>query len=255
MCQQTAVIVASLRKDDKLLHNYDLIIREWLDIGIIEHVDLSVPKEVNQIHYLPHHGVIRQDKDTTKLRIVYDASARASPSQPSLNDCLYSGPSLNEQVMDVLMCFHCRHVALVYDVENTFLMVSVEEKNRDCLSFLWIDDVNSHQPSSEVLRFTCVMFSVTASPFLLGGTIYHHLLKYDNEDPEFVHLILESLYIDDVDAGGHDVNEAFDLYVKSKLRLQEGGFRLHKWGSNSKELMRMIEENEKCNVKCGFICD
>ena len=38
-----------LRKDDKLLYNYDQIIKEQLDMGIIKHVDLSVPKEVNQI--------------------------------------------------------------------------------------------------------------------------------------------------------------------------------------------------------------
>ena len=105
--------------------------------------------------------------------------------------------------------------------------------------------MNSDQPSLEVLRFTRVVFGVTASPFLLGGTIHHHLKKYDKVDPEFVRLMLDSLYVDDVDAGGHDVNEAFDLYVKSKLRFQEGGFRLHKWGSNSEEFMRMIEENEK----------
>ena len=112
-----------------------------------------------------------------------------------------------------------------------------------------VDDVNSDQPSLEVLRFTSVVFGVTASPFLLGGTIRHHLKKYDNVDPEFVRLMLEPLYVDYADAGGHDVNEAFDLYVKSKLRFQEGGFRLRKWGSISEELMRMIKENEKCDVK------
>ena len=67
--------------------------------------------------------------------------------------------------------------------------------------------MKSDQPSLEVLRFTRVMFGVTASPFLLGGTIHHHLLKYDKEDPEFVHLMLESLYVDDMDTRGHYVNE------------------------------------------------
>ena len=242
-----------LRKNDKLLDNYDQIIREQLDMGIIELVDLSVPKKVNQIYYLLHHDVIRQDKDTMKLQIVYDASARASPCQPSLNDCLYSGPSLNELIIYVLMCFCYHRVALVSDVEKAFLMVSVEEKDRDCLRFLWIDDLNSDPPSSEVLTFTGVVVGVTTSPFLLGGTIRRHLLKYDNEDPEFVRLMLESLYVDDVDAGGHDVNVAFDLYLKSKLRFQEGGFRLRKWGSNLEELMRMIEENKKCDVKSNVV--
>ena len=147
------------------------------------------------------------------------------------------------------MRFCCHHIALVSAVEKAFLMVSVDEKDRDCLRFLWIDGVNSDQPSLKVLRFTLVVFGVTASPFLLGGTIRHPLLKYHNEDLEFVHLMLESLYVDDVDARGHDVKETLDLYVKPKLRFQEGGFRLCKWGSNSEELMRMIEENEKCYVK------
>ena len=67
--------------------------------------------------------------------IIYDASTSASQCQPSLNDCLYSGPSLNEQAMDVLMHFHCHRAALVSDVEKAFLMVSVEEKDRNCLRF------------------------------------------------------------------------------------------------------------------------
>ena len=44
----------------------------------------------SRIHYLPYHAVVRQDKSTTKLRIVYDASAKADG--PSLNECLYTGP-------------------------------------------------------------------------------------------------------------------------------------------------------------------
>ena len=54
-------------------------------------------------------------------------------------------------------------------------------------------------------------------------------------------------------AGGHDVSEAFDLYAKSKLRFQERELRLRKWGSKSEELMRVIEENEKCGGKSNVV--
>ena len=55
-----------------MLLEYDKIIREQLKQGIVEYVDdLEKPQLFNgKYHYLPHHGVIRQDSDTTKLRIV-----------------------------------------------------------------------------------------------------------------------------------------------------------------------------------------
>ena len=114
------------------------------------------------------------------------------------------------------MRFGCHRVALVSDAEKAFLMVSVKESDWDCLRFLWLDDVMSDQPSLEVLM--CVVFGVTACSFLLGGTRHHHLLKYDKEGPKFVRMMLEPLHIDDMNAGGHYENEAFDLYVKSNMR-------------------------------------
>ena len=61
-----------------MLLEYDNIIREQLRQGIVEYVDdQEKPKPFNSnYHYLPHHGVIHQDSKTTKLRIVYDGSAK-----------------------------------------------------------------------------------------------------------------------------------------------------------------------------------
>ena len=83
----------------------------------------------DRVHYLPHHGVVRQDKATSKLRIVYDASARSTG--PSLNNCLYTGPKFGQSIFDILLRFRHQKVALVGDIEKAFLMVSVREKDRD----------------------------------------------------------------------------------------------------------------------------
>lgn len=56
----------------------------------------------SRTHYLPHHTVVHHDKLTTKLHIVYDASAGSNDS-PSLNDCLQKGPKFNQLVLDLLM--------------------------------------------------------------------------------------------------------------------------------------------------------
>lgn len=60
---------------------------------------------VGKAHYLPHHVVIRVDKETSKLRVVYDASARAKRNTPSLNYCLYAVPLLSPFIYDILLRF------------------------------------------------------------------------------------------------------------------------------------------------------
>ena len=133
-------LLKRLREDPKTLKEYDNIIHEQLDRGIIERVDPTSTGEGSRIHYLPHHAIIRRDKKTTKMWIVYDASAKSDG--PSLNDCLYSGPSLAENIVDILLRFRCHPTALVGDIEKAFLMINVAAVDRDVLRFLWVDDVN-----------------------------------------------------------------------------------------------------------------
>ena len=131
-------------------------------------------------HYLPHHPIIRKDKQTTKLRVVYDASAKMN-GNPSLNDCLYSGPSLLPSIADVLMRFRFHTVALVADIKKAFLMVSISPGDRDTLRFIWLHDIHKDNPKEVVYQFCRVVFGVTSTPFLLNATIKQHLQKYTNE--------------------------------------------------------------------------
>ena len=147
----------------------------------------------NPVHYLPHHAVLREDKATTKLRIVYDTSSKTCG--PSLNDCLYTGPKFGQRIMDILLRFRTHRVAVAADIEKYFLMISVREEDRDVLRFLWVKDLKSDVPDVTVLRFTRVVFGVSASPFLLNATIKHHVEQYSAEYPELVSLLMRSIYV------------------------------------------------------------
>jgi hypothetical protein len=48
--------------------------------------------------YLPHHPVYQTDKNTTKIRPVFDGAAQ-SKFGPSLNDVLETGPNLNPDLL------------------------------------------------------------------------------------------------------------------------------------------------------------
>ena len=193
----------------------------------------------NITHYLPHHPVVREDKSTTKLRIVYDASAKTCG--PSLNECLYAGPKFGQSIIDILLRFRTHRTALAADIEKAFLMISIAPHDRDVLRFLWVDDISKKSPKIMTLRFTRVVFGVSSSPFLLNATIKHHMQKYREIYPEFVKTFARSIYVDDVTYGASDDDAAFELYVKSKKVLAEGGFNLRKFVSNSQSLQRRIE--------------
>ena len=76
-----------LGKEPDLLKEYDVIIKEQVELGIVE--PLAELEKTNKAHYLPHQAVIRKDAVTTKVRIVYDASSKESKIGTSLNDCLH----------------------------------------------------------------------------------------------------------------------------------------------------------------------
>ena len=71
------------------------VIKEQLHSGVIQVVDeeSAHTQQTGTVRYIPHKEVVREDKNTTKLRVVYDASSK-QPQQPSLNECLEPGPSL-----------------------------------------------------------------------------------------------------------------------------------------------------------------
>ena len=211
------------------MNNYDATIKSQMQQGIVEMV--GPPDEEPQcVHYLPHHAVVRRDKETTKVRVVYDGSARSNG--PSLNDCLHVGPKLNQKILDILLRFRVHRIAIVADIEKAF----VARKDQYVLRFLWFNDACADQQDLIELRFTRVVFGVSSSPFLLNATLQHHIKKYETTHSSVVEKLHRSLYVDDLASGAEDEEQAYQLYVTSKLILQEAGFNLRKFYSNSATL-------------------
>ena len=127
-------LLSRLRKEPDVLKEYDSVIRDQIDRGIVEVVDREARPESNRIHYIPHHAVIRRDKSTTRLRVVYDASAKSDGA--SLNECLHAGPPLAQNIFDIMLRFRGHRIALVGDIEKAFLMVHIAEEDKDVLRFL-----------------------------------------------------------------------------------------------------------------------
>ena len=130
-------LLRQLHQQPDVQREYHAIMQEQLRQGIIEKVQAG--ETTDTVHYLSHHAVICRDKQTTKLRIVYNASARDKGLL--LNDCLFSGPKFDLSILNILLRFRTYSIALVAAVEKVFLMVSVHAEDHDALRFLWVDDI------------------------------------------------------------------------------------------------------------------
>ena len=236
-------LVHRLQQNKEIAEQCDEIIKDQLERGTVERVEESAEVELGKVSYRPHREVLRPDKETTKLRIVFDASAKNNG--PSLNDCLDSGPSLLPLLYDILLRFRAKNVVLIGDIVKAFLNISGATDHRDTMRFLWVDDVQSKDPKLVVYRIARVCFGAVCSPFCLNAVVQHHILKFEN-DKEFVDNVKNSLYCDDFVWGTKSEESAIALYKKLKDRFMQGGFNMRRWHSNSDEVLAKIEhlENE-----------
>ena len=206
-----------LKKELEKLQAYHEIITDQLNEGIVEKVMAASSSE--RVHYLPHHPIIRENAETKKMSIVFDASARMRKGALSLNDCLHIGPSLAPLLYDVLLRLREHQVILIGDIRKVILHIEVHEGDRDSLRFLWVKDPFAADVQEEILRFSRVIFGAGPSPFLLGGTLAHHLEKYEKSEPEIVKAIKNGLYVDDLASGGKTAEFVWKLYLRVKTIL------------------------------------
>ena len=111
--------------------------------GVIEEVPEDEEVDVGDVTYLPHRAVIREDKQSTKVRIVFDASAKGS-NGVSLNDCLYKGTALIPLLYDLFLKFRENPIAITADIEKAYLQISVAPEHRNFLRFLWFEFGNNN---------------------------------------------------------------------------------------------------------------
>ena len=95
-------------------------VNEYGEMGHAKRVpDDELQKPRKNCYYLPMHGVTKESSTTTKLRVVFDASAKTT-SGFSLNDTLLTGPSLYPSLSSILNRFRCHSIGMSADISKMF---------------------------------------------------------------------------------------------------------------------------------------
>ena len=126
--------------------------------------------------YMPHEPIVKLSTVTTKVLMVFGASAKPQPLTTSINACMFTDPPLQPLLWNIMVRVRMSTSLLLGDIEKAFLPTGVKEEDRDAFRFLFnIKGTEKH------LRFTLVPFGVEASPFLLGATLQHHFEQKESE--------------------------------------------------------------------------
>lgn len=242
-------LLTKFKSNEELLHEYDTIIKEQLDHGVIE---LAPDSSIDgKTYYLPHRPVLRCDRVTTKVRMVFDASS--TTYGPSLNECLHPGPSLTSSLYGTLLRFRAKKVGIIADLEKAFLQICLHNQDRDLVRFLWlknVTDINYDDIECNELvtyRFCRVLFGATPSPFLLNATLQHHINKHDNET--FRTMLLDSLHVDDLSTSLDNKEEAFEFYKNCKSHFANASLNMRKFQSNISELENEVKNAFEGNME------
>ena len=221
-------LVRNLQQEPQNFKAYDDIIKAQIENTIVERA--PVASDANKEFYLPHKPVFREGAETTKLRVVYDASAKSSRESPSLNECLEKRLPLQNLLWNILIRNRFKPYPITADIQKAFLQIRIRDSDRDALRFHWIKNQDINQ--IDILRFPRLAFGLTQSPFILEETLGKHTSKYREVHKKIVEEIAANMYAGDLISGGYKKEEVIELKEIATKKFREGWFTLHKWHTN-----------------------
>lgn len=179
--------------------------------------------------YLPHHPVFKESSTTTKIRPVFDGSAKTT-SNFSLNEALMVGPVLQDPLFDLVLRFRKKQVALVADIEKMYLQVKVHPDDTPLQRILWRPSPSEPIRTYEMLRVT---FGLAPSSYLATRCMQQLAQDEGEVYSRAKEALLRDFYVDDFIGGADSEEEALLLRQELEQLLPKGGFRLRKWVSNA----------------------
>ncbi|RTG81061.1 uncharacterized protein DC041_0013031, partial [Schistosoma bovis] len=180
-----------LLKDEQLRKQYTIILATHESKGYLARVTQAIEEER---YFIPHHPVFNPKKPG-KVRIVFDCAAKLQ--NRSLNDCIYSGPDLTNDLVGVLLRFRKHKIGLSADIEEMFLQVHLPEKDTKAFSLLWYPDGNLDSPP-DVYELHVHPFGATSSPFCATYALRRTATDHrDLFDEKTLSTLRENFYVDD----------------------------------------------------------
>ena len=217
-------------KNPQLKENYFTFIQEYEKLNHLSLIRIAKP---NSGFYLPHHAVIKEDSLTTKIRVVFDGSAKTS-SGVSLNESLMVGPTIQSDLFTLLNRFRSHTYALTADIEKMYRQVLVHPDDAPYQKILFRETPNE---TIKELSLNTVTYGTSCASFLAIRSLHQLADDEGSKYPIAAAVLKEDFYVDDLLTGANTRREAILLRDDLIALLRKGCFPLRKWASNDPSLI------------------
>jgi hypothetical protein len=231
------------RVHKKLLSNnqlseYDNIFHTQLQNGIIEQIYVKPENYANYV-WIPHRAVIKTAaQTTTRIRAVFNCSLKIGDT-PSLNQATYQGINLISDLVDLLLSFRSNKYIILSDIKQAFLQIKLKllsDKNKFC--FFWYKN-----GQLVTYRYTTIVFGFATSPYILGQIIKQHAKLFPDDLASYI--ISNNFYVDNLIFSHNNQEVLANLFHTLNYRMEQGGFQLRSWNTNSPQLKGMLNYYNK----------
>ncbi|KAL4113548.1 hypothetical protein QTP88_017157 [Uroleucon formosanum] len=192
-------------------------------------------------YFIPHHPVFKGDATTNKILVVFVASATTS-SNRSLNQCLFTGPKLRKDIVDILLRFRVHQFAFTADVCKMYQQILVLSQYRKCQHIFW-----RASPLDEIKEYllTTVAYGVNCAPYL-ALRVLKDLAKICCKELSGVKQALtHQTYVYDIYVGADSIDQLLMLKYYLTYILSTSGFELKKWSSNDPQILAFIPQKDR----------
>ncbi|XP_076237360.1 uncharacterized protein LOC143181054 [Calliopsis andreniformis] len=215
---------------------YCTFMKEYEDLGHMTRITDCKAQKLQ--FFLPHHAVFKQTSTTTKLRVVFDGSAKTS-SGLSLNEVQQVGPTVQDDLMSIALRFRKHKYVLSADIEKMYRQVQIAPEERRFQRILWRPD--DTQPI-QTFELNTVTYGTASAPFLATRALMQLGKNHAVSFPSASRAIIKDFYVDDLLTGASSIDEARKLRREISDILHSAGFPLRKWASNDSRILDNEDE-------------
>nr|CAI5838764.1 unnamed protein product [Callosobruchus analis] len=233
-----------LHLEKRLLSNptmrklYIDFMREYEDLG---HMTKVTGENIKPDYFMPHHGVLKENSLTTKLRTVFNASS-PSTTGVSLNSLQMVGPILQPDLLAILLSFRFHEIVLSSDIKMMYRMVLINPDQRHFQKIIWRESPD--QPIS-VFQLNTVTYGTASGSFLAIRSLFQVANEVEDKFPGIAKIIRTNMYVDDLLTGAKSVDHVQQICSQIYDILNSRGFQLRKWRSNRPETIQQFSDTSE----------